>query len=329
MIGVADEYFVHQMVAPLNKVESDNPHWQDRFYFNFNDPAKKLSGILAMGFFPNSNIFQGIMNLSVGGKLICKNYFRPLGADRLNVRAGSLEIDVVEPLQSWSIKLDEPDLGVAMDLVFNGRTEPYEFERITWEEGGETVWDQCHYTQAGEFTGSLKAGGVELKKLIGIRDRSWGIRNMGKLDFWIWISANFDDCWLTAWLGQTADGKIINIDGAVTNDDGSRDLIKSIDYDIEFRQGMRTPASSSYAIKTESGKTLSLEAAAIHDIYVSIHNGTFDLTDEKVLADRDKNTLIFDQGQEFKLDGAPGVGLIEFFTIGGCHKYPDVWNKRR
>jgi hypothetical protein len=329
MIGPADEFFVHQITAPLEKVASDNPHWQDRFYFNFIDPDKRLSGILAMGFFPNMKIFQGILNAAVDDKLICKNYFRPIGNDRLNVHAGSLEIAVKEPLKSWTMKLDEPDLDFTLDLTFTGRTDPHEFERITFERDGESVWDQCHYTQCGKFSGTLKAGGLDLTNLVGVRDRSWGIRNMAKIDFWIWISANFDDCWLTAWLGQTAQGEIINADGALVSDDGSKDEIKSIDYEIEFMPGMRTPASSSYSIGTESGRKLSLTARRLHTLYVTILNGALDLSDEKVLEEKDRTTQIFDQTQVFDLDGSPGVGMAEFFTMGGCHQYPEVWKSMR
>jgi hypothetical protein len=327
MIGPADEFFVHQMVAPLAQVNSASPHWQDRFYFNFNDSEGRLAGILAMGFFPNTNIFQGILNLAVGDKLLCKNYFRPLGNDRLHVRAGSLLINVAEPLHSWTIKLEEPALEVFLDLVFTGRTPPHEFERITFERQGEIVWDQCHYTQAGVFTGRLAAGGRALERRVGVRDRSWGIRNMGKIDFWVWLSANFPQAWLTAWLGQTADGKTITADGALIPDHGPRQLITAIDYDISFPPGKRTPSGARFILGTADGQTFSLSARPLHDIYVSIFIGVYDLGDPKVRAEKDKTTLIFDQVQAFELEGERGVGMAEFFTVGGCSKYPQ-WSRR-
>jgi hypothetical protein len=329
MIGPADEYFMHQIVAPANKVASKDRNWQDRFYFNFIDPAKSLSGILAMGFFPNMNLFQGVLNIAREEKLICKNYFRQMGADRLNVNAGSMRVDIVEPLEKWNLNLDEPDLDIAMELLFTGRSQPYEFDVISWQDKGETVWDQCHYTQAGEFTGTLKQGDLKLDKLVGIRDRSWGIRNMARLDFWIWISANFDNSWLTAWLGQTADGEIINVDGALCPDNEERDKISSLDYEIEFLPSMRTPESSSFAIETASGRKLNLKAKALHTIYVSIHNGILDLADKKVLEERDRTTQIFDQTQTFDLEGQTGLGMVEFFVMGGCKKYPETWRNLR
>jgi len=329
MIGPADEYFCHQIVAPATQVASADRNWQDRFYFNFNDPAQELSGILAMGFFPNLNLFQGILNLAAGDKLICKNYFRPINNDRLRVWAGSLQVEVKEPMRRWNLKLNEPGLKVALDLAFTGRGEPFEFGVISWEREGVKVWDQCHYTQAGEFSGTLQVGDRSWHRLKGVRDRSWGIRNLAQLDFWIWISANFENFWLTAWLGETRAGQLITIDGAVCGDDGSRDQIKSLTYEIGFRPGMRTPASSSYLITTASERKFRLSARALHTIYVSIHNGIYDLADPKVLSERDRTTQIFDQTQEFDLEGSAGIGMIEFFVMGGCPNYPETWPAMR
>ncbi|RJP68052.1 MAG: hypothetical protein C4532_13525 [Candidatus Abyssobacteria bacterium SURF_17] len=329
MIGPMDEYLIHQIVAPVAKVVSDNPNWQDRFYFNFIDPEKRLAGILGMGVFPNGNFFQGILNIVADEKLICRNYFRPLENDRHQIHAGSLRIEVAEPLRKWDIKLDEPDLNVSLNLGFTGRGEAYEFDAIKWEKNGAIVWNQCHYTQAGAYGGLLRVGDRTITRLVGIRDRSWGIRDMFQLDFWIWISANFDRYWLTAWLGETSAGDLIAVDGAVCGDDGSRERIVSLDYDIAFVKGLRTPASSSYRIQTETGRTMRLSARALQTIYVSLIDGIYDLTDRQILAEKDESTIIFDQVQEFDLDGDSGLGLIEFFVMGGCHKYPDTWNARR
>ncbi|UCD58960.1 MAG: hypothetical protein JSV16_07595 [Candidatus Hydrogenedentota bacterium] len=329
MIGPMDEYLIHQIVAPVARVVSDDPHWQDRFYFNFIDPAKQLAGILGMGVFPNRNHFHGILNVVADDKLICKSYLRPLDNDRHRIYAESLHVEVREPLRRWDLKLDEPDLNVALDISFAGRGDPFEFEVITWERDGVRVWDQCHYTQAGEYEGTLRVGDRSIDRLVGIRDRSWGIRDMFRLDLWIWISANFENYWLTAWLGQTGSGDVIAVDGAICGDDGSRDKIESLDYEIRFLADLRTPASSSYSIQTASGRKLNLSARALHTIYVTLENGIYDLSDKKVLQERDRSTVIFDQVQNFDIAGDAGLGVIEFFVMGGCHKYPETWRPMR
>ena len=325
MIGPMDEYLIHQIVAPVSNVVSDDPNWQDRFYFNFIDPDNQVAGLLGMGVFPNRDHFHGVLNIVTDTKLICRNYFRQLENDRHRIYAGSLRIDVIEPLHKWSLKLDEPDLDVELDLSFAGRGEPFEFGVITWERDGVIVWDQCHYTQAGQYDGTLRVGDRSTGRLMGIRDRSWGVRDMSRIDFWIWISANFEDYWLTAWLGETSSGDLISVDGAICADDGTRDKIESMSYDITFLQGSRTPALSSYLLKTESGRELKLSARPSQTIYVSIHDGIFDLAKEQVLGEKDRDTVIFDQVQEFDIDGDSGLGIIEFFVMGGCHKYPKTW----
>ena len=329
MIGPMDEYLIHQAVAPIAQVASDDPNWQDRFYFNFIDPQKELAGLLGMGVFPNRNVFQGVLNIVTDEKLICRNYFRQLENDRHLIRSGSLQIDIREPLKKWDLKLDEPDLDVALELSFAARGKPYEFDKISFEEGGIKAWEQCHYTQAGEYAGKLKVGDHSPTRLIGVRDRSWGIRDMFNLDFWIWISANFEDYWLTAWLGETASGDIITVDGAICDDDGTKDTIKSMTHQIEFVPDLRTPSWSRYSIETASGRKLELSARALQTIYVSIQDGIFDLSDRGVLEEKDGDTFIFDQVQEFDIDGDSGLGIIEFFVMGGCHSYPEKWKSMR
>ena len=62
---------------------------------------------------------------------------------------------------------------------------------------------------------------------------------------------------------------------------------------------------------------------------MSLNDGIFDLGDKAVLSEMDQSTIIFDQVQDFVIDGNAGLGIIEFFTMGGCHRYPQVWAAMR
>jgi hypothetical protein len=76
------------------------------------------------------------------------------------------------------------------------------------------VVKQRHYTQAGKYEGSLIIGGRTFTDLAGMRDRSWGVRDMMRVPFWVWISAQFPAYCISGWLWETPEGEVIDADGA-------------------------------------------------------------------------------------------------------------------
>lgn len=331
MITPMDEWLIHQVPRPIQEVASDNPHWQDRFYFNFMTRDGESAGLLGLGAFPNMGGMQGILNLVHKRKLTCVNYFRMLENNRERIRFPNLKVDILEPMASWRIGSGEPRFDLDVDLTFQGRGSPFPFRPIYHERDGKVVWDQYHYTQAGTYRGAVRKGNDLLQDLVGIRDRSWGIRDMQNLDFWIWISANFPSFWITAWLSEDGAGNRICLDGAVTRPGAPEDRkqITDIGYEIEFQAGTRTPARSRFQIQTEDDARLQLQAEAGATIYVTLQEGVHDLEDPDTLRELDASTMILDQVQRFTCQGEQGVGLIEYFVLGGCASHPANWPPMR
>lgn len=331
MISKMDEWLIHQVPRPIQQVHSDNPHWQDRFYFNFMTRDGASAGLLGLGAFPNMGGMQGILNLVHREKLCCVNLFRPLQNDRESIRFPNLAVEILEPMETWSLRLAEPRYDVDLDLVFQGRGSPFPFQPIYWERAGKAVWDQFHYTQAGTYRGEVRRGEERLGDLVGIRDRSWGVRDMQNLDFWIWISANFPSFWVTAWLSEDGEGNRICLDGALTHTGApeQRQRITDMDYQIEFQPGTRTPARSRFRLHTDAGADVTLDAEARATIYVTLQEGIYPLDDAKTRREMDASTMILDQCQRFSCQGEEGVGLIEFFVLGGCSRYPKDWPSMR
>jgi len=326
-----DEWLIHQVPRPIQQVHSDHPHWQDRFYFNFMTPDGQSAGLLGLGAFPNMGGMQGILNLVHGESLYCVNYFRPLQNDRESIRFPSLQVDILEPMESWRLRLAEPRYELDLDLTFQGRGSPFAFEPIYWERDGEAVWDQFHYTQAGTYRGEIRRGQERLGGLAGIRDRSWGVRDMRNLDFWIWISANFPSFWITAWLSEDGEGNRICLDGAITNPGApeQRRRITDLDYEIAFRPGTRSPARSRFRLHLGDGAAVTLEAEAGATIPVTLQEGVYPLDDPGKIRELEASAMILDQAQRFSCQGEDGVGLIEYFVLGGCKRYPDNWPSMR
>ncbi len=331
MISKMDEWLIHQVPRPIQQVHSDSMHWQDRFYFNFMTRDGESAGLLGLGAFPNMGGMQGILNLVHRDRLYCVNYFRPLDNDRERIRFPNLEVEILEPLETWRIRLNEARHDIDLALTFQGRGSPFPFQPIYWEKDGATVWDQYHYTQAGTYQGGIGISEERLDDLIGIRDRSWGIRDMQNLDFWIWISVNFPSFWITAWLSEDGQGNRICLDGAITRLETPerRQKITDMEYDIEFEPGAKEPSRSRFVLRTDDGSAIPLEARARATIHVTLQEGVYALDDPETRRELNASTMILDQAQRFSCEGEEGVGLIEYFVLGGCSRYPDNWPSMR
>jgi hypothetical protein len=326
MISTMDEYLIHQTETTVDHVASTDINWQDRFYFNFLDRSGTFAATLGYGVFPNRNKADGFFRAVHEQKVYAVNFSRRLNHDREMVRAGSLAIDVVEPMKKWHLMLDEKDFGIRLDLEFRGRGAPYEFNHIFHRRNGRVMWNQVHYTQAGAYSGDITIAGKTITELYGIRDRSWGMRDMEQIDIWIWMSVNFDDYWLTAWHSEYANGRTICSDGAVSRD-GSNGAIPLVleEHDFSFATGSRIPTAATYILKDIEGNRLEVQAKTVGAVFHPFKPGVIDISDSVQLKKLDSTAPIFGLVQEFRVGDSVGYGITECLVAGGSDKYKENW----
>jgi hypothetical protein len=101
------------------------------------------------------------------------------------------------------------------------------------------------------------------------------------------------------------------------------------EYDLEFQPGTRTPSRSRFRLHTDDGIKVSLEAEARATIYMVLQEGVYSLDDPETLRELEASTMILDQVQRFSCQGEEGVGLIEYFVLGGCSRHPENWPSMR
>ncbi|MFH0727098.1 MAG: hypothetical protein V2B19_12260 [Pseudomonadota bacterium] len=325
MISTMDEYLIHQTESTVDHVASTDVAWQDRFYFNFHNRQGTFAATLGYGVLPNTNRAEGFFRALHGNKIYAVNFNRPLNHDREVVRAGGLAVEVVEPLKRWHLTFNERSMDISFDLEFTGRSFPYEFRPIFYRRNGRTVWNQVHYTQAGSYSDGITIGGETIKDLIGIRDRSWGIRDIPQIALWIWISVNFNDQWLTVWHSEDAKGKVISSDGAISVDGRTdKTIVKIVEDQITFDAGSRIPKRSTFILDAE-GKRMELQAQPISNLCFSFAPGVIDLSDPDQREPLEKGVPIFSQVQEFRLGNEIGYGITEYLVAGGCERYKGHW----
>lgn len=321
MLGKMDEYLVHQAVAPLAQVSSPDPHWQDRFYFNLHDDRGEFLAITGLGAFPNRSVMEGYL-LAVQRRRHYSHFVsRPLSADREEMTAGGLSFAIVEPMRSWRLQLAPADFPVQGRLLFEARCPAYEFGTIRWDKDEHTVVHQCHYTQPGRYVGTLQVSDELREGLMGMRDRSWGIRNLLLVDMWIWVSAQFPRACLTAWLWETAQGETIYCDGALVSESGELQRVLSMAHELELWPGTRRPrrARLRLTLSDEGGLELAAEEAA--SIYLGRQPSFWSEEDRQAVAQAEASAFGYDQLCRFSGDGLEGWGVVEYIFVGGCRRY--------
>lgn len=321
MVSKIDEYLVHQTEKPLARVASDHPEWQDRFYFNIHDRKGEFAAITGLGAFPNRNIVQAYLFIVHAGQHYAYINVRPLADDREVMQAGSLSFEILEPLKSWQIEVADEANGVRGSLKFRARCPLYLFNPIHWQNGDRLVVNQMHYTQAGLYSGSLTIGDTTFTEPLGMRDRSWGVRDMARVPVWIWISAQFDDFCVSAWLWETPSGKVIHADGGVLHESGEIQPITTIKHDLELWPGMKRPKRGKFQLTTASGEMLSLEADEIGSIFLGPGGGRWSEADSDALSKADGASFGFDQHCRFTMAGETGYGIVEYMLTGGSERY--------
>ena len=321
MPGKMDEFTVHQAVLPLAQVASDDPHWQDRLYFNLHGQDGAFLAITGMGAFPNRGTREGYLLAVHRGRHYASFVSRPLAGDREEMTAGGLSFAVVEPLRSWRLQLTPEGGRVRGHLLFEARCPAYDFETIRWQKGEATVVHQCHYTQAGRYLGVLEVDGQALEGLMGMRDRSWGIRNLAQVDMWLWASVQLPDACITAWQWETAAGERIYCDGALVREDGQVRRIVSLAHRLELWPASRRHRRTRLALRLEDGQELELLAEEVASVYLGRQPSEWSDDDEETRHQADAAALGYDQLCHFRGEGVEGWGVLEFALVGGYRPY--------
>ena len=326
MIGKADEYLVHQTEKPLAQVVSDHPEWQDRFYFNIHDREGRFAAITGLGAFPNRKagphgMVQAYLFAVYNGRHYAYLNVRPIDADRDEMRAGSLSYSIVEPLSAWRLEVADEANGVSGSLVFRARCPLYTFSPIRWQDGDRLIVNQMHYTQSGTYEGSFTVGGETFTDLWGMRDRSWGVRDMANVPVWHWVSAQFRDFCVSAWLWETPEGEVIHADGALVPEEGEARPISAIEHELELWPGTKRPKEGRFRLTTAAGDVLALTASEIGTIFLGPIAGRWSDADAQALASADAVSFGFDQHCRFQLAGETGYGIVEYMMTGGSRRY--------
>jgi hypothetical protein len=284
MLTKGDEYPIHQTPDPIAFSGTDR-NFYDRYFFNGYTADGEVYFAAAMGIYPHLNIIDAGFAVRIGAKQYNLHASRHLHMERMDTQVGPVRVEVIEPLQSLRVVVEDNEHGISADLTFTGRHFPIEEPRTTRRNGPRIVQDITRMTQLGHWTGWIKAGGSEVtlvgKSTRGTRDRSWGVRHVGMRDpqvpvtqaefqvWWYWVPAHFDDRVLHFFVNEDGDGKVWNLGCVMLKDGGASEHLRDARLEVEFEPGTRYPARGTVTAQDEAGGQYRIEIAAGPRFYLS------------------------------------------------------------
>jgi hypothetical protein len=258
-LSKGDDFPIHQTPEPVAYAGTDR-NFYDRYFFNGYSPLSGNTSFFAVAFgvYPHLNIADAAFTVVRGGVETALHASRCLNMERMDISAGPIRIEVIEPLHKLRVVVDDPKRGIAADLVFTGRKAPIEEPRFIRRIGPRTLMDYTRLTQNGRYHGWIELDGLRepVDGFVGTRDRSWGVRPVGLRDpqalapaappqfFWLWAPTNFAHASLFFHSNDDAAGLPWNRRAVWAPDDGSSREFDSANAQVIWKAGTRHASSA-------------------------------------------------------------------------------------
>lgn len=236
MLTKGDDYPIHQTPEPIAFSGTDR-NFYDRYFFCAYLPDGSGYCAGAFGVYPHLNVADAHFSVIRDDIQHCVHASRLLGMERMDMVVGPIRIEVIEPLQTVRLIIDNHE-GISADLRFESRTAPVQEPRFTRRSGPRLFMDLTRFTVNCRVSGWVDVDGRRevYENGLGTRDRSWGIRQIGSADpqpvvppvmpqfYWLWAPTNFPNLSLFAHVNEDEDGAAWNrraslmLDGAGQGD---------------------------------------------------------------------------------------------------------------
>ena len=356
MLGPLDEYPVHQIPQPIAWPGPSDRNFYDRSYFNAHDRTGGIFAISGIGYYPNLGVKDAFLLVRRGDVQTAVHLSDAIDADRLHQCVNGYRVEVVEPLKTLRIVMDETE-GLACDLTWNGLFGVVQEQRHLMRAGTRVTLDAQRFAQLGSWSGQLVVDGEEVTvdpaTWIGSRDRSWGIRPVGEAEpagrpadppfegmWWLYVPMAFDDFAIVIIIQEDPSGFRSLNDCTRIWRDGRIEQLGWPRVKIHYLSGTRIPTGATIDAIDATGAPVRFEIESKLPVPIHVGGGyggdsdwihgtwkgpkfterrTYDMTDPAVIA-RSGFGVIDHVGRALCYDDSPSVhegwGLFEHGALG-------------
>jgi hypothetical protein len=229
MLNRQDDFPIHQTPDPVAIPTTGDRNVYDRYFFNGYTRDGALYFAAAMGFYANRSVLDASFSVVRGGVQTSVHGSRRAPLERTETAVGPIAVEVLDAMRSLKLSVAENEAGVRAELTFAARTVAVEEPRFTRRTGTRVRMDSTRFTQWGSWQGFVQVGGerieVDSSRVLGARDRSWGIRPVGEPEggapgapgqfFWLWAPIHFDDLCAHFDVIEDGEGRVENSNGSI------------------------------------------------------------------------------------------------------------------
>ncbi|NBU36635.1 MAG: hypothetical protein EBS32_00110 [Actinobacteria bacterium] len=256
MITSFDDYPIHQSHLPIAHTASGDPNHYDRYFYNGYSRDGSVFFAAAMGLYPNRGVMDASFSVIHNGEQVNIHASARAHPDRIRcTEVGPVRVEVVEPMKRHRLTVDSPEHSLRCELEFEASSLPFEEPVFEQRAGLKLSMQYTRLTQLGTWTGWIEVDGdrieVDAQTVVGSRDRSWGIRNVGERVqlgaplnaspqfYWLWAPVCFDGFGTMFDINEYGDGERWHHSGAVLDGTESVKQAWSVEYDVEWLPGTR------------------------------------------------------------------------------------------
>ena len=286
MLSRYDDFPIHQTPEPLAHPASTDRNVYDRYWFNgYADDGEFYFGV-GMGLYPNRGILDCGFSIVRDGEQHAFHGSRRAPDDPSDTSVGPFRIEVVEPMREIRVSLAPNETGIECDLTFLARTACVEEGRQTQRRDGRILMDATRFAQFGRWQGEIRYDGktvpIEPARVLGTKDRSWGLRPVGEPPsggapsrsmpqiFFLWAPIHWDDQCSHYGLFDDADGEPWHQDGMLVPAYEKPDQIPGVidpdvrpmhrvEHQIQYLPGTRRAASAEIALIAKDGARIDMQ----------------------------------------------------------------------
>jgi hypothetical protein len=173
-----DEYPFHQITASFAGVAGSDPQWNDGHYVCLSDQAGQVCLTSSLRLYHNNDVLDGFVCLRHDGRQHNIRLSRRLRPHMDELAVGPLRLEILEPMRTVRLVLEDNEFGFALDVTCRSATVPYEDPAEVTRIDGRLISERMTYEITGKCDGWAEVGGerfgLDAATDSFFRNHSWG-----------------------------------------------------------------------------------------------------------------------------------------------------------